>query len=221
MLIGQLAVTAGILVLAVKGDIGNLRGKDILLENRGGQLVASVETDTARVHVPEGQQTVTAEEATTHPESKLKQTKAPERQKTSVSTREPPGEPVRGTRLLGPGDDLARYVSGSDGLLASLGNDGILDLYIKAGPTTPRGGQMFNEALQAYGSNVKGIRGTWIGGGDIASNFDSFKAALNAGLSPEQAALATFTGKMSARAGFTKVTVIRNDARRVVVEFRK
>ncbi|WP_437576463.1 hypothetical protein [Sorangium sp. So ce887] len=120
---------------------------------------------------------------------------------------------------LGPGDNFAAYVSGSDGVLAELGKDGFLDLYIKAGPGTPRGSQMFKEALDAFGSNVKGIRGTWLGGGDLASNFDSFGAALKSGLTPEQAAFKTFTGKMAYRAGFTRVKIVTNNARKVVVEF--
>jgi hypothetical protein len=118
---------------------------------------------------------------------------------------------ARPGRTLGPGEDLAKHVDGSDGLLASLGRDGMLDLYIKTGPKTPRGGQMFDEALKAYGPNVNGIRGTWNGGGDLSDNFDSFKAGLKSGLTPERAAReATFTGHMAENSGFTKVAVIAN-----------
>jgi hypothetical protein len=122
---------------------------------------------------------------------------------------------------LGPGQDFSAHVEGSDGVLASLGADGILDLYIKAGANTPRGREMFSEALRAYGSNVKGIRGTWLGGGDLRSNFDSYKASLRAGLDPSAAAADTFTGKMATRAGFTTITIVTDTDAKVVVEFTR
>lgn len=81
---------------------------------------------------------------------------------------------------------------------------------------------MFKEAIEAFGlKNVKGVRGTWIGGGDLASNFDSYKAALNADRTPAEAATMTFTGKMAGRFGFTNVRVIQDDARKVVVEYTR
>ena len=80
---------------------------------------------------------------------------------------------------------------------------------------------MFREALEQFGPNVKGIRGNWIGGGDIADNFNSFKAAVQAGATPAQAAFETFTGKMARRAGFTNVKIVTNTDRRVVVEYTK
>ena len=82
---------------------------------------------------------------------------------------------------------------------------------------------MFNQALAAYGTNVKGIRGTWIAGGTLADNFNAFKAATASGkMTPEEAALTqTFTGKMAQRAGFTNATVTKNTDRLVEVEFRR
>lgn len=80
---------------------------------------------------------------------------------------------------------------------------------------------MFNEALRAYGSNVKGIRGTWLGGGDLSSNFDAYKANIKAGLDPKAAAAETFTGKMATRAKFTKVTIVSDTDAKVVVEFTR
>jgi hypothetical protein len=66
---------------------------------------------------------------------------------------------------------------------------------------------MFREALAAFGDNVKGIRGNWHGGGDIADNFNSYAKNIQAGMTEEQAALNTFTGKMAQRAGFSQVEV--------------
>lgn len=133
----------------------------------------------------------------------------------------PPG------KQLGPGDEFAAHINGDRGVMAELGKDGFLDLYIVAGPTTPSGGQMFNEALRAYGNNVKGIRGNWNGGGSLSSNFDTFVAAVQGAKpftrlhTPAQAAFETFTGKMARRAGFSKVRIIKNDipGNKVVVEF--
>ena len=105
--------------------------------------------------------------------------------------------------------------------MAHLDNDGVLNLYIVGGEGTPRGGAMFNEAMQAFGTNVKAVRGTWIGHGELSSNFDSFKSALAAGKSPEEAAFDTFTGKMAKRHGFAKATIVTNTPEHVVVEFTR
>jgi RHS repeat-associated protein len=127
---------------------------------------------------------------------------------------------------LGPGETLLAHNSpagGKAGLMAQLGKDDrILDLYIAKGPNTPTGGEMFEEAIKAFGlSNIKGIRGTWLGGGDLRTNFDAFQKAIKAGLTPEQAAFETFTGAMAKRFGFTKATVTTNEAKKVVVEFTR
>jgi hypothetical protein len=112
------------------------------------------------------------------------------------------------------------YQAYSNALVGQLGQDGILDLFIKVGEGTPRGGEMFNEALEAFGSNVKGIRGDWAAGGDMSANFDSFTKAVQEGVAPETAALEnTFTGKMAARAGFTSVRIVSQDANSMIVEF--
>lgn len=131
-------------------------------------------------------------------------------------------ESAAATRPLGPGEDFFAHVNGKYGVAATLDSKGTLDLYVKAKEgLTPRGGAMFNEALAAYGSNVYTIRGTWLGGGELADNYLSFRAAIAAGLTPEQAALGTFTGKMASRAGFNNVQIIENQAGRVVVNFTR
>jgi hypothetical protein len=128
---------------------------------------------------------------------------------------------------LGPGLTLARHLNGDYGLLAELDRDGILKLAIFADkkhnpPLTPRGGEMFDEAMRAFGPNVKGIRGNWFGTDPkMSDNFDSFKAAVKSGLSPQEAAFHTFTGHMAAKWGFTHATVVLDDAEMVIVEFRR
>jgi hypothetical protein len=79
---------------------------------------------------------------------------------------------------------------------------------------------MFDEAMRAFGPNVKGVRGNWFGTGEMTDNFDSFKDALKSGLPPEEAALHTFTGHMAAKWGFTRATIVSNDAEKVIVERR-
>ena len=126
--------------------------------------------------------------------------------------------------LKGVGDSFSAYVTeDGGGIYAEMGNDQMLDYVIqKKEGLTPRGGEMFEEMMAAYGKNVKGIRGLWKGEGEMRSNFDGFKAGIAKGLSPEQAAAtSTFTGVMATRAGFTKVRVIENGELRVIVEFTR
>jgi hypothetical protein len=92
------------------------------------------------------------------------------------------------------------------GLLAEVDADGILNLYIKTGSHTPRGGEMFREAVEWVGGpgNINGIRGTWVRGEGLRDNIDSFNAAVRSGLPLEEAAFSTFTGKMAYRFGFSR-----------------
>jgi hypothetical protein len=125
---------------------------------------------------------------------------------------------------LGVGQLFQAYTESNKGILAELAQDRFLDLVIKSEPRrTPRGGRMFAAALAAFGGrdNIVGIRGTWLGSGELRDNFDSFQKALTAGASPEAAALQTFTGKMAMRNGLIKVAVITNTPSKVVVEFTK
>ena len=66
---------------------------------------------------------------------------------------------------------------------------------------------MFNGLIARTGQegvNLQGIRGAWIGGTDSV-NFAQYRAGISAGLTPEQAALNTWTGKLSKQHGFTTV----------------
>lgn len=67
---------------------------------------------------------------------------------------------------------------------------------------------MLNDAWNKLGSQVKHIEGYWMPGGDMSDNFDSFNSALARRLTPEQAAMQTWTGKMAAEKGFTVVTSV-------------
>lgn len=124
--------------------------------------------------------------------------------------------------MLGPGEwYTAPYTSGDKGMIASLTKEGMLELVIDKGPKTPSGAEMFREAMRVFGPNVKGVRGVWVGSGTLKDNFLTYKALIQAGKTPEEAAMGTFTGKMAVRAGFTKVKVTTDEALRVIVEFTR
>ncbi|MFE0276314.1 polymorphic toxin-type HINT domain-containing protein [Streptomyces sp. NPDC058992] len=99
-----------------------------------------------------------------------------------------------------------------NGVIADLDSDGLVSFVIRSGPDTPRGGEMFNSALAHFGGKVKGVKAYWQNGGQLSDNLNSFNAAVRNGASLEDAARATFTGKMSQRAGFSgsvEVTELR------------
>ncbi|GGY22873.1 hypothetical protein GCM10010384_32400 [Streptomyces djakartensis] len=98
------------------------------------------------------------------------------------------------------------YPSGL-GIVADIDKGGLVSFVIKAGKDTPRGSEMFNAALAHFGDNVKGVKAYWQNGGELSDNLDSFNAAVRGGASLEEAAAATFTGKMSKRAGFSNVEI--------------
>jgi hypothetical protein len=129
----------------------------------------------------------------------------------------------------GRGEEIWMYPTVRDGrnvygLHAQLELDGTLSLAITSDKDTS-GRQMYDATMLAFGGNVKSILGGWVGGGDMADNYKTFVAALNAGLTAEQAAFATFAGKMAWRWGFTNVRIIQQstseDEQEVVVEFTR
>ncbi|MEV5887571.1 RICIN domain-containing protein [Streptomyces sp. NPDC052020] len=98
------------------------------------------------------------------------------------------------------------YPSGR-GIVADMDDNGLVSFVINAGADTPRGGEMFNAALAHFGDEVKGVKAYWQDGGALSDNLNSFNAAVQGGASLKEAALATFTGKMSSRAGFSTVEI--------------
>ncbi|WP_410614097.1 hypothetical protein [Amycolatopsis sp. lyj-109] len=93
-------------------------------------------------------------------------------------------------------------------MLANI-RDGVMSLAIEKGPTTPRGAQMFDDAISNFGvENVAAIQGKWVT--NMPSNLNTFNDLTRSGaMTVEQAAAATFTGKMAARFGFTKIEVVK------------
>jgi hypothetical protein len=104
----------------------------------------------------------------------------------------------------GPYMDVA---ASGNGIIADLDSNGLMSLVIMSGSDTPRGSEMFNSALAHFGDGVKGVKAYWQDGGTLSDNLNSFNAAVRGGASLEDAARATFTGKMSTRAGFSSVEI--------------
>lgn len=85
------------------------------------------------------------------------------------------------------------------------------------------GRDMFISAMQRLsneGIQVNQIRGNWLNGGDSV-NTAQYQANIATGMSPEQAAKNTWTGKVAADFGFTKVQSVTNSPIGVVVIFGK
>jgi hypothetical protein len=115
-----------------------------------------------------------------------------------------------GTGALGVGGVYSAHSSGLAGVSAELAEGGTLELYIVRGKATPPGYQMFDEAVDAFGSNVNRIKGDWSATAGIDTNFNQFQAGLARGLTPAQAAASTWTGQNAARRGFGVVTGVRS-----------
>lgn len=98
------------------------------------------------------------------------------------------------------------YGGSEGGVMATLDKDGVLSLAIEKGPTTPSGGQMFGDAVNNFGTdNINAVAGKWVRA--MPSNLNTFNDLVRSGMSPEEAAASTFTGKMAARFGFTDVSI--------------
>lgn len=103
---------------------------------------------------------------------------------------------------------------GVSGLIVNVDSDGTLGFNIRV----PSGGDpmsgasgtdMFASAMQRLdqeGVQVNAIRGTWIEGTDSV-NAAEYLSNLDQGMSPQQAAANTWTGRMAANYGFTNVGV--------------
>lgn len=98
---------------------------------------------------------------------------------------------------------------------------GSLELYIKSGPGTGSGRELFAEAMEHFGDGVKQIEGNWHNIPGLSSNYDSYWAARARGFSPELAVFETFTGREAQRYGFNVVDSIEIGWEEVFVIFRR
>ncbi|MCY0924133.1 hypothetical protein OS965_39510 [Streptomyces sp. H27-G5] len=106
------------------------------------------------------------------------------------------------------------YGTGGHGVLAYIDEEETLNLLVLAEKgVTPPGSEMIADAMAAIGGNAKGMRGTWLGGGSMKGNLDSFNAGIQSlRLSEEEAARRTFTGKMDSNYGFNgKFEIVKRE----------
>ncbi|KAF0847585.1 DUF6531 domain-containing protein [Nocardia caishijiensis] len=98
--------------------------------------------------------------------------------------------------------------NGDGGIIAKLTEDGILSLVIERGAGTPSGRDMFSEMVEHFGrENITGIDAKWVT--SMPTNLEHFNRSIREGLSIEEAALGSFTGKRATELGFTNVEVTK------------
>ncbi|WP_460695744.1 alpha/beta hydrolase [Nocardia thraciensis] len=92
------------------------------------------------------------------------------------------------------------------GMMNAVDLTGTMRYIVQTAEGTPRGGVMFVDAWNAVGDIVHGIEDSWVRANrGLTDNLESFNAGIRQRLSPDDAARATFTGKMASRRGFTEV----------------
>jgi RHS repeat-associated protein len=108
-------------------------------------------------------------------------------------------------------NEISDVVKDASGVIVGRGSqaNGTLSLWIKTSGTSlkGRGGDVFKALFNkasSYGE-IKAIAGIW-GKGAMGDNLSTFNSLIKSGKSLEEAALGTFTGKMSDRLGFSKVS---------------
>lgn len=69
------------------------------------------------------------------------------------------------------------------------------------------GTEMFEDALNAFGDNVQGIKGLWLNG----DNLKAFNDALKSGVNAVDAAFSTATGKWAKKNGFTNIEWVNSN----------
>jgi len=106
-------------------------------------------------------------------------------------------------------------------------DEGVLAFEIRAAKDHPyfeaSGTDMFASAMQRLGNEgvqVNKIRGSWETGTDSV-NIAQYRQNIANGMSKENAALNTWTGKLSQKYGFTKVEKIEDDGYTTYVTFGK
>ncbi len=107
-------------------------------------------------------------------------------------------------------DEFDMFLSdGKSGIKAVIDSSGHMSLVVKKKieleDVKGIGGKFFTSAMDHFGGRVKAVDGAWFANGDMADNINKFNELLKKGLSMDDAARGTFTGRMSGKYGFTKV----------------
>ncbi|WP_234437820.1 Hint domain-containing protein [Streptomyces sp. WM6368] len=107
--------------------------------------------------------------------------------------------------------EFSKSYEGGALVMATL-EDGIMSMAVERPDGSPvRGYQMFDDAMGHFGGDVRGFTAKWVPA--MPTNLDEFNMNLRDGMSFEQAAANTFTGRNTARYGMTEVTVDRSKLR--------
>ncbi|MBX3740248.1 MAG: hypothetical protein KF712_04610 [Akkermansiaceae bacterium] len=120
----------------------------------------------------------------------------------------------------------------SPSLSAFLDEDGVITYGIKtpAENSPVRGKELFDRMMEHFGERVKAIRAEWYcddpADNDPRSNIHTANQLTSTGKAMDEAAAATFTGKMAARHGFTAAKVMETrgtpgNYTKVIVIFQK
>ncbi|MEU7633899.1 tyrosine-protein phosphatase [Nocardia sp. NPDC049220] len=88
------------------------------------------------------------------------------------------------------------------GITGRVDRHGVLHVTARVAQGTPSGAVMFGHLMDAVGDDVRVIHARWVNRPGFTSNLDTFNDAIKRRLSPIDAALLTFTGKMAVRAGY-------------------
>jgi hypothetical protein len=127
-------------------------------------------------------------------------------------------------------DGSTTYSYGSvkqgQGLDASVDASGVLRLEVKSGTRRQQygaGTEMFDDMMGTMNKSgqVNEILGQWSNTPGFTSNYDAMRANLKAGMSPDAAAMNTWTGRQAARYGFTNAEVGGNATSGYIVTFTK
>ncbi|RZL02851.1 MAG: RHS repeat protein [Rubrivivax sp.] len=122
--------------------------------------------------------------------------------------------------------DYWEAVDSSHGIAGFVDKDGVLGFNVFANPelraTHGSGSDMFTgmiKRLSDDGVDIREIRGAWERGTDSV-NYTQYRAGLAQGLSPEQSALNTWTGRQVQQVGFSRVESVI-DQTNVYANFRR
>ena len=69
-----------------------------------------------------------------------------------------------------------------------------------------RGKDLFTAMMLAYGNQVTSIDANWNEGGIFSDNYNTYQTHIENGATPQEAAAATWTGKMAKKWGYTEVS---------------
>lgn len=108
----------------------------------------------------------------------------------------------------GDTDISVMHKASGSGMIAELDDQGVLTLAIYRNEGSPVSGrEMFDMAMEHFGSRVRKIEGNWFHG----TNLNKFNEQTARGVPASVAAAQTWTGRQAARYGFTAVESV--DAR--------